>query len=107
MRYNGRKAAVRIPPATSSKIIFGMLFATLYADAIRVFPSANAIAHVRNKPVMRERSVAAVISMLERAIELGVAVSLTWNPYRCIKMRRVEGVSCNVSCWAYQVNILV
>ena len=64
---------VMMPPATSSKIMLGMLFATAYEDASSVTPSAYAIDQVRTNPVTRERAVEADMTAVERAI-VGLAM---------------------------------
>ena len=53
-RYTGRNAVTRMPPTTISYSMFGSPFATWYELDSSVDPSANAMIHVRAKPVMRE-----------------------------------------------------
>ena len=67
--YVGMNRADRIPPATSSYTMLGMLFATKYGDASGVSASANPVAHMRAKPVTRDSVVAVDIVTVERAIE--------------------------------------
>ena len=47
--------------------MFGRLFAKEYEAAMTVFPKANAMAHVRIKPVARETRVRPDIIAVERA----------------------------------------
>ncbi len=65
----GMNSEEMIPPAASSKIMLGMLLATLYDDISGLAPSANAVAHIRRNPVTRESVVAVDISAAERAME--------------------------------------
>ncbi len=65
----GMNSDEMMPPATSSKIMLGMLFATLYADMRPVAPSANAVAQMRRKPVMRDSMVSVDIIAVERAMD--------------------------------------
>ena len=65
----GMNSDEMMPPATSSKIMFGMLFATLYADMRPVAPSANAVAQMRRKPVTRDSMVSVDIIAVERAMD--------------------------------------
>ena len=65
----GMNSEEMMPPATSSKIMLGMLFATLYADIRPVAPSAKAVAHMRRKPLTRDSVVAVDIIAVDRAME--------------------------------------
>ena len=77
----GMNSEEMMPPATSSKIMFGMLLATLYADMSPVAPSAYAVAHMRRNPVTRDSVVAVDIRAVERAMEgLLMAVRLSRHP---------------------------
>jgi hypothetical protein len=65
----GMNSEEMIPPAANSKIMLGMLFATLYADMRPVAPRAYAVAHMRRKPLTRDSVVAVDIIAAERAME--------------------------------------
>src|SRR3546814_25714 len=58
---SGTTAALRAPPATSTKIMLGAVFAVLYASLVDETPSDAASAMVRRKPVARLRAVPAAI----------------------------------------------